>query len=108
MLGDLVEAILHGKVTAVERVPLCVGKVAKVGPATFRGEEDVALAPQDERGGPLLPKKGLPLRVDPFDRSTFETQRRNILDGTTLRGFAISPSQVSAPASVIRSPQHFS
>ena len=63
MLGDLVEAILHGEVTTVEHVQLCVGKVAKVGLATFRGEEDVVLAPQDERSGPLLPKKGLPLRV---------------------------------------------
>jgi rifampicin phosphotransferase len=30
-----------------------------------------------------------------------------VLDGTTLRGFAVSPGQVSAPASVIRSPDDF-
>jgi phosphoenolpyruvate synthase/pyruvate phosphate dikinase len=46
--------------------------------------------------------------MGPFDMSTFETQRRNVPDGTTLRGFAVSPGQVSASASVIRSPADFS
>jgi rifampicin phosphotransferase len=48
------------------------------------------------------------VRMGPFDMSTFETQRRNVPDGTTLRGFAVSPGQVSASASVIRSPADFS
>jgi pyruvate,water dikinase len=48
------------------------------------------------------------VRMGPFDMSAFETQRRNVPDGTTLRGFAVSPGQVSAPASVIRSPEDFS
>jgi pyruvate,water dikinase len=48
------------------------------------------------------------VRIGPFDMSAFETQRRNVPDGTTLRGFAVSPGQVSAPASVIRSPDDFS
>jgi rifampicin phosphotransferase len=48
------------------------------------------------------------VRMGPFDMSAFETQRRNIPDGTTLRGFAVSPGQVSAPASIIRSPDDFS
>jgi pyruvate,water dikinase len=48
------------------------------------------------------------VRIGPLDMSAFETQRRDVTDGTTLRGFAVSPGQVSAPASVIRSPEDFS
>jgi pyruvate,water dikinase len=40
--------------------------------------------------------------------SAWETQRRNAPEGTTLRGFAVSPGQVTAPASVIHSPANFS
>ena len=47
------------------------------------------------------------LRFGPFDMSTWETQRRNEPDGAVLRGFAVSPGRVSAPASVIRSPDDF-
>ncbi|HEU4492697.1 MAG TPA: PEP-utilizing enzyme, partial [Rubrobacteraceae bacterium] len=47
------------------------------------------------------------VRMGPFDMSAFETQRRNVADGTTVRGFAVSPGRVSAPASVIRSPEDF-
>jgi pyruvate,water dikinase len=47
------------------------------------------------------------VRFGPFDMSAFETQRRNVPEGTTLRGFAVSPGRVSAPASVIRSPADF-
>jgi pyruvate,water dikinase len=46
-------------------------------------------------------------RIGPFDLSGFETQRRNLLEGPTLRGFAVSPGRVTAPASVIRSPADF-
>ncbi|HZA46166.1 MAG TPA: PEP-utilizing enzyme, partial [Rubrobacter sp.] len=46
-------------------------------------------------------------RFGPFDMSTWETQRRNEPDGAVLRGFAVSPGRVSAPASVIRSPDDF-
>jgi pyruvate,water dikinase len=48
------------------------------------------------------------VRMGPFDMSAFETQRRNVPDGTTLGGFAVSPGRVTAPASVIRSPDDFS
>jgi rifampicin phosphotransferase len=47
------------------------------------------------------------LRFGPFDMSAWETQRRNEPAGTVLRGFAVSPGRVSAPASVIRSPDDF-
>jgi rifampicin phosphotransferase len=47
------------------------------------------------------------LRWGPFDLSSRETQRRNLADATTLRGFAVSPGRVTAPASVIRSPADF-
>jgi rifampicin phosphotransferase len=47
------------------------------------------------------------LRLGPFDISAFETQRHNVPEGRTLRGFAVSPGRVSAPASVIRSPADF-
>ena len=56
---------------------------------------------------PVVPQD-YKVRMGPFDMSAFETQRRNVPDGTTLRGFAVSPGQVSAPASVIRSPADFS
>jgi rifampicin phosphotransferase len=48
------------------------------------------------------------MRLGSLDMSAFETQRRNVPGGTTLRGFAVSPGRVSAPASVIRSPADFS
>jgi len=47
------------------------------------------------------------LRFGPFDMSVWETQRRNEPAGAVLRGFAVSPGQVTAPASVIRSPADF-
>jgi pyruvate,water dikinase len=47
------------------------------------------------------------IRFGPFDMSAWETQRRNDPAGSVLRGFAVSPGQVSAPASVIRSPADF-
>lgn len=46
-------------------------------------------------------------RLGPFDLSGFETQRRNVLEDATLRGFAVSPGRVTAPASVIHSPADF-
>ena len=48
------------------------------------------------------------LRFGPFDMSPWETQRRNEPTGKILRGFAVSPGRVTAPASVIRSPADFS
>jgi pyruvate,water dikinase len=48
------------------------------------------------------------LRFGPLDMSAWETQRRNQPAGAVLRGFAVSPGQVSAPASVIHSPADFS
>ena len=56
---------------------------------------------------PVVPQ-GYKLRFGPFDMSAFETQRRNVLEGTTLRGFAVSPGRTSAAASVILSPADFS
>ena len=47
------------------------------------------------------------LRFGPFDMSVWETQRHNEPAGAVLRGFAVSPGQVTAPASVIRSPADF-
>ena len=47
------------------------------------------------------------LRFGPLDMSVWETQRRNEPSGAVLRGFAVSPGQVTAPASVIRSPDDF-
>jgi rifampicin phosphotransferase len=47
------------------------------------------------------------LRFGPFDMSVWETQRHNEPASAVLRGFAVSPGQVTAPASVIRSPGDF-
>jgi len=56
---------------------------------------------------PVVPP-GRKLRFGPFDLSAWETQRRNEPTGSVLRGFAVSPGRVTAPASVIRSPDDFS
>jgi pyruvate,water dikinase len=56
---------------------------------------------------PVVPE-GYKVRFGPFDMAAFETQRRDVLEGTTLRGFAVSPGRTSAAASVILSPADFS
>jgi rifampicin phosphotransferase len=56
---------------------------------------------------PVVPP-GHKVRFGPLDMSVWETQRRNEPTGAVLRGFAVSPGRVSAPASVIRSPEDFS
>ncbi|MDQ4043108.1 MAG: PEP-utilizing enzyme, partial [Actinomycetota bacterium] len=56
---------------------------------------------------PVVPP-GQKLRFGPFDMSAWETQRYNEPTGAVLRGFAVSPGRVSAPASVIHSPEDFS
>jgi phosphoenolpyruvate synthase/pyruvate phosphate dikinase len=50
---------------------------------------------------------GHKLRYGPIDMSAWETQQRNEPTGAVVHGFAVSPGQVSAPASVIRSPEDF-
>jgi phosphohistidine swiveling domain-containing protein len=56
---------------------------------------------------PVVPP-GHKVRLGPIDMSAWETQRRNQPTGAVLRGFAVSPGRVTAPASVIRSPEDFS
>jgi rifampicin phosphotransferase len=56
---------------------------------------------------PVVPP-GHKVRLGPIDMSAWETQRRNEPVGAILQGFAVSPGRVSAPASVIRSPEDFS
>jgi rifampicin phosphotransferase len=46
-------------------------------------------------------------KFGPIDLSGFETQKRNVDEGPTLRGFPVSPGQVTAPATVILSPDDF-
>jgi rifampicin phosphotransferase len=59
----------------------------------------------------LVPPPAVPpayrFKVGPIDLSARESVRRNTEDGTTLRGFAVSPGRVTAPASVILSPADF-
>jgi rifampicin phosphotransferase len=50
---------------------------------------------------------GHKLRFGPIDMSAWETQQRNEPTGAVVHGFAVSPGQVSAPASVIRSPEDY-
>ncbi len=47
------------------------------------------------------------LKLGPFKLSGWETQKRNLDQGSVLRGFAVSPGKVTAPASVILSPADF-
>jgi pyruvate,water dikinase len=46
-------------------------------------------------------------KFGPIDISFAETQKRNVATGPTLSGFAVSPGRVTAPASVILSPDDF-
>ena len=46
-------------------------------------------------------------KFGPFDLSDFETQKRNVDKGPILRGFPVSPGRVTAPVSVILSPEDF-
>jgi pyruvate,water dikinase len=59
----------------------------------------------------LVPPPAVPpayqFTVGPIDLSARESVRRNAEDDSTLRGFAVSPGRVTAPASVILSPADF-
>ena len=55
---------------------------------------------------PVVPP-GHKVRFGPLDMSAWETQRRNEPTSMVLRGFAVSPGRVSAPASVVLSPADF-
>ncbi len=47
------------------------------------------------------------MKFGPIDMAMFEPKPRAAGTGPTLEGFAVSPGQVIAPASVIRSPEEF-
>ena len=47
------------------------------------------------------------MKFGPIDMAMFEPKPRSASIGPTLEGFAVSPGQVTAPASVIRSPEDF-
>jgi phosphohistidine swiveling domain-containing protein len=59
----------------------------------------------------LVPPPAVPpgyrFRLGPFDLSARDSSLRNTAADTTLRGFAVSPGRVTAPASVIHSPAEF-
>src|SRR6516165_8728015 len=61
--GDLFQAVLHGEVARVQPDQGGAGEVAQVGLAARGGEENVALAPEDDRVGLGCPKALLPCRV---------------------------------------------
>jgi phosphohistidine swiveling domain-containing protein len=72
-----------------------------------RDRSELREARKQLRPPPVVPP-GHKVRFGPLDLSAWETQRRNEPAGTVLRGFAVSPGRVTAPASVIRSPADFS
>jgi phosphohistidine swiveling domain-containing protein len=47
------------------------------------------------------------MKFGPIDISMFEPKPRTVSTGPTLKGFAVSPGQATAPASIIRSPEDF-
>ena len=61
--GDLLERVLDGEVAAVEHVQLGVRQVAQVGPPALGREEEVVLAPEDQRLRLVLAQERLPLRI---------------------------------------------
>jgi pyruvate,water dikinase len=56
---------------------------------------------------PLAVPPDYRFKIGPFDLSDRDSSRRNASDDTVLRGFAVSPGKVTAPASVILSPADF-
>jgi pyruvate,water dikinase len=56
---------------------------------------------------PLTVPPGARLKFGPFELAMFEPQPRSTGTGPILNGFAVSPGQVTAAASVIRSPEDF-
>jgi pyruvate,water dikinase len=64
-----------------------------------------------ERQKRLQPPPAVPpafrWKLGPIDLAGRESQRRNPGEGPLLRGFAVSPGQVTAPASVVLSPADF-
>jgi pyruvate,water dikinase len=56
---------------------------------------------------PVVVPPGGRLKFGPIDMSMFEPKRRTPSTGPTLEGFAVSPGQETAPASIIRSPEDF-
>jgi phosphohistidine swiveling domain-containing protein len=47
------------------------------------------------------------MKFGPIDMAMFEPKPRAVSMGPTLEGFAVSPGQVTAPASIIRTPEDF-
>jgi phosphohistidine swiveling domain-containing protein len=47
------------------------------------------------------------MKFGPIDMSMFEPKSRSVSTGLTLEGFAVSPGQVTAPASIVHSPEEF-
>ncbi len=56
---------------------------------------------------PAVVPPGGRMKFGPIDMGMFEPKPRTAGTGPTLEGFAVSPGQVTAPASVIRSPEDF-
>jgi len=56
---------------------------------------------------PIVVPPGGRMKFGPIDMAMFEPKPRTVSPGPTLDGFAVSPGQVTAPASVIRSPEDF-
>lgn len=56
---------------------------------------------------PVVVPPGGRLKFGPFDLAMFEPQPRSVSEGPILNGFAVSPGRVTAPASLIRSPDDF-
>jgi pyruvate,water dikinase len=46
-------------------------------------------------------------KIGLLSMATFETQKSNAADATTLKGFAVSPGRITAPAAVLRSPDDY-
>lgn len=72
-----------------------------------RGRRELRDARKRLHPPPVVPPSHK-VRLGPFDMSAWETQIRKEPSGGVLRGFAVSPGRVTAPASVIRSPEDFS
>ena len=84
--------------------------------AAGRGRPDLARLARDRRDlrearKRLTPPPAVPpayqFKIGPIDLSARESVRRNTADDAVLRGFAVSPGRVTAPASVILSPADF-
>jgi phosphohistidine swiveling domain-containing protein len=87
--------------------PASAGDAGPSDPATLARERRALREARKRLQPPAAVPPAYQFKLGPLDLSGRESQKRNTVNGTTLRGFAVSPGRVTALASVIRGPADF-